>query len=54
MAFLKAITYGVRLVGSGSDFAIKEDSVKLEPRQTVSFPVEYHSRFSRQGEVYSI
>lgn len=48
----KAITYGVQLVGniggiSGSDFAIKDETVKLEPRQTVSFPVEYHSRFSR-------
>ncbi|CAK9109555.1 unnamed protein product [Durusdinium trenchii] len=47
----KAISYGVQLVGSGhnsgSDFAIKDEIVKLEPRQTVSFPVEFHSRFSR-------
>eukprot|EP00913_Durusdinium_trenchii_P004562 g4237.t1 len=48
----KAISYGVQLVGSGhnsgSDFAIKDEIVKLEPRQTVSFPVEFHSRFSRR------
>ncbi|CAE7358857.1 CFAP47 [Symbiodinium natans] len=47
----KAITYLVQLVGSsGSDFAIKEDTIKLEPRQTFSYPVEYCSRFSRLVE----
>jgi len=42
----KSITYFVNLQGS-SDFSIKESLVKIEPKQTVSFPVEYHSRFSR-------
>eukprot|EP00439_Symbiodinium_sp_Y106_P053673 s729_g7.t1 len=47
----KAITYLVQLVGSsGNDFAVKEDTIKLEPRQTFSYPVEYCSRFSRLVE----
>ena len=50
----KAISYTVQLVGSGSDFAIKEEQIKLEPRQTVSFPVEYHSRFSRTLWTYIV
>jgi hypothetical protein len=42
----KAITYNVQLQGS-SDFSIKDDQIRIEPKQTVSFPVEFHSRFSR-------
>jgi hypothetical protein len=45
----RAITYYVTMEGS-SDFVIKEESVRIEPKQTVSFPVEYQSRFSRQVE----
>jgi hypothetical protein len=46
----KAITYYAQLVGS-SDFSIKEDNtIKIEPKQTVSFPVEFQSRFSRAVE----
>lgn len=45
----KAITYNVQLQGS-SDFSVKESTIKIEPKQTVSFPVEYHSRFSRVVE----
>lgn len=45
----KAITYNVQLQRS-SDFSIKEEVVKIEPRQTVSFPVEFQSRFSRMVE----
>eukprot|EP00931_Biecheleriopsis_adriatica_P036216 TRINITY_DN2086_c0_g1_i7.p1 TRINITY_DN2086_c0_g1~~TRINITY_DN2086_c0_g1_i7.p1 ORF type:complete len:2928 (-),score=554.29 TRINITY_DN2086_c0_g1_i7:9-8792(-) len=45
----KAITYLVQLVGS-SDFSIKDEQIKLEPRQTVAFPVEFQSRFSRLVE----
>mmetsp|Transcript_76352 Transcript_76352/g.221693 ORF Transcript_76352/g.221693 Transcript_76352/m.221693 type:complete len:2886 (+) Transcript_76352:129-8786(+) len=45
----KAITYNVKLQGS-SDFSVKEEMIKIEPKQTVSFPVEYHSRFSRMVE----
>jgi hypothetical protein len=40
----RAITYHVSMEGS-NDFVIKEDTVRIEPRQTVSFPVEYQSRF---------
>jgi hypothetical protein len=48
----KAITYYVQLQGS-NDFSIKDDQVKIEPRQTVSFPVEFQSRFSRivEGQI---
>ncbi|CAJ1445026.1 unnamed protein product [Effrenium voratum] len=46
----KAITYFVQMVGGSNEFAIKEDQVKLEPRQTVTFPVEFHSHFSRLVE----
>lgn len=45
----KAITYNVQLQGS-SDFSIKDDQIRIEPKQTVSFPVEFHSRFSRLVE----
>ncbi|CAE8643317.1 unnamed protein product, partial [Polarella glacialis] len=45
----KAITYFIQLVGS-SDFTIKDEQLKLEPKQTVSFPVEFQSRFSRLVE----
>lgn len=45
----KAITYFVQLGGS-NDFSIKDEQVKLEPKQTVSFPVEFQSRFSRLVE----
>jgi len=45
----KAITYFVSLQGS-SDFSIKEDQIKIESKQMVSFPVEFQSRFSRQVE----
>eukprot|EP00927_Polykrikos_kofoidii_P033789 TRINITY_DN28631_c0_g1_i1.p1 TRINITY_DN28631_c0_g1~~TRINITY_DN28631_c0_g1_i1.p1 ORF type:complete len:1661 (+),score=302.97 TRINITY_DN28631_c0_g1_i1:478-4983(+) len=45
----RAITYFVQLEGS-NDFVIKEDQVRIEPRQTISFPVEYQSRFSRVVE----
>mmetsp|Transcript_20679 Transcript_20679/g.39293 ORF Transcript_20679/g.39293 Transcript_20679/m.39293 type:complete len:2902 (+) Transcript_20679:155-8860(+) len=48
----KAITYYAQLQGS-SDFSIKEDQIKIEPRQTVSFPIEFQSRFSRivEGQI---
>lgn len=45
----RAITYYVALEGS-SDFVIKDESIRIEPKQTVSFPVEYQSRFSRSVE----
>lgn len=43
----KAITYTASLQGS-SDFTIKEDTIRIEPRTSASFPVEFQSRFSRQ------
>lgn len=45
----KGITYHVSLP-TPSDFSIKDDVVKIESRQTVSFPVEFQSRFSRAVE----
>jgi hypothetical protein len=45
----KAITYNVQLQGS-SDFSIKDDQIRIEPKQTISFPVEFQSRFSRLVE----
>eukprot|EP00929_Paragymnodinium_shiwhaense_P088700 TRINITY_DN49010_c0_g1_i1.p1 TRINITY_DN49010_c0_g1~~TRINITY_DN49010_c0_g1_i1.p1 ORF type:complete len:2929 (-),score=783.00 TRINITY_DN49010_c0_g1_i1:108-8894(-) len=45
----RAITYFVHLEGS-NDFAIKEEQVRLEPKQTVTYPVEFQSRFSRLVE----
>jgi len=45
----KAITYNIQLQGS-SDFSIKEESVKIESRQTITFPVEFQSRFTRRVE----
>jgi hypothetical protein len=42
----KTITYFCHLQGS-NDFSKAEDQLKIEPRQTVAFPVEYQSRFSR-------
>ena len=45
----KPITYHVSLQGS-NDFTIKEDTVRIEPKQMVSFPVEFLSRFSTSVE----
>jgi len=45
----KPITYYVSLQGS-NDFTIKENQIRLEPKQMVSFPVEFHSRFSSAVE----
>merc|ERR1719253_1944458 len=45
----RAITYFAQLQGS-NDFSIKDESIRIEPRQTVAFPDEYQSRFSRLVE----
>jgi hypothetical protein len=46
------ISYWVKLDGS-SDFQIDDDSVRIEPGQTVNFPVKFQSRISNtvQGKV---
>jgi len=48
----KAITYYAQLQGS-NDFSIREDQIKIDPRQTIAFPVEFQSRFSRivEGQI---
>lgn len=39
------ISYWVKLIGSG-DFAIDQDQVRIEPGQSVAFPVRFQSRIS--------
>ena len=39
------ISYWVKMDGS-SDFMIEDDSVRIEPGQTVNFPIKFQSRIS--------
>ena len=39
------ISYWVKLDGS-SDFQIEDNSVRIDPGQTVNFPVKFQSRIS--------
>ena len=44
---MKTIYYWVRLQAH-KDFSIENDSIKIEPKQTVHFPVVYHAKISKQ------
>ena len=39
------ISYWVKLIGS-SDFSIEQEQVRIEPGQSVAFPVRFQSRIS--------
>ena len=43
----QAISYNVKMIGS-SDFSVEATQVKIEPGQTIPFPVRFQSRISSQ------
>ena len=43
----QAISYNVKMIGS-RDFSVEATQVKIEPGQTIPFPVRFQSRISSQ------